>query len=213
MRDAARFDINGRPECYEHPGRPNHFERARFAMAKPSIRDRSVLNKLLRYDPETGSLFWRARPISFFEDPRIWRSWNGRYADTPAFTAIGTTGYRYGNIFNHKSRAHQVIWCMVHGEWPDVIDHIDGDKLNNRIENLRSVSQFENMRNTKLPSDNTSGAIGVFFDARTNRWQAQISENGKTKFLGRCADFGEAVALRKHAEARLGYHPNHGRAS
>lgn len=180
-------------------------------MATPSILDQSVLAKLLRYEPETGNLYWLVRPREYFGCARICASWNATYAGKQAFTATTTSGYKYGNIFNHKFPAHRVIWCLVHGAWPEFVDHIDGDRVNNRINNLRSVTQSENMRNSKRHSRNRSGVMGVFFDARTKQWQAQIYDNGKTTFLGRRTSFDDAVALRKQAELRLGYHPNHGR--
>jgi len=98
--------------------------------------------------------------------------------------------------------------------WPENnIDHVDGDEGNNRIVNLRDVTQGQNLRNTARPSDNQSGCTGVSWIADERRWRAYIRENKRQRFLGQFANIADAIAARKAAEAELGYHPNHGRAA
>jgi hypothetical protein len=102
---------------------------------------------------------------------------------------------------------HRIIWSLVHGDIPEgyVIDHIDGDGCNNRIENLRCVTPQINSRNRKLPSTNTSGVMGVNWIKKKRRWRACIYHAGKFTALGTYKTFKEAVAARKAAEKVLGY--------
>ena len=90
-----------------------------------------------------------------------------------AFTAIGRNGYRVGRIDGKNLYAHRVIWFLSNGVWPEKqIDHIDGDRLNNSIRNLRSVDQLTNSKNIKMLASNTSGFTGVYFCKRDNRFSA-----------------------------------------
>lgn len=98
---------------------------------------------------------------------------------------------------------------MINDQWPDVVDHIDGDRLNNRIANLRDEGSAGNSLNSSRPSTNTSGHIGVY--RRFNKWVAQINFGGRTRRIGAYDDIADAVAARKEEERRLGFHENHGR--
>lgn len=174
-----------------------------------------LLRKLLRYDPDTGKLYWLPRTADFFSARSTHSiehsccAWNAKNAGKEAFTAL-SNGYRTGAIFRRNFGAQRIVWAIVHGEWPDQIDHINGVRSDNRLCNLRSVSGAENQRNMKRPANNQSGHIGVTWDKQRSRWRAEIG--GDTKFIGRFRSLGEAVAARKSAENERGYHPNHGRA-
>lgn len=173
-----------------------------------------LLRKLLSYEPETGKLFWRRRTIETKGnmDHRILKSWNTRFADKEAFTADNGKGYRCGPIFCELFFAHRIIWCIHYGRTPlNDIDHIDGNRSNNRIVNLREVTRSQNLKNTCIRSDNTSGTIGVSFDKSRQKWKAYIEISGKTKLLGRFADQAVAIEVRKAAERKHGYSANHGR--
>ena len=170
-----------------------------------------LLRKLLRYDPETGKLFWRERGEGLFSTPAACKRWNTRYAGTEALATIRERGYRCGGIFAVMYRAHRVIWAMETGEWPsEYIDHINGDTSDNRISNLRDVSVSENGKNQKRPASNTSGAVGVHWDGRRGNWVARIY-GSHGEYVGAFTNYDDAVAARKAAEARHGYHGNHGR--
>lgn len=186
-------------------------------MANRSDITHELCRQLLRYEPETGKLFWLPRSREMFESERIFRSWNTKWAGSEAFLTIedsGKNGHRCykGSIFNLRFKAHRVIWLMEHGEWPQVIDHIDGDPFNNRLSNLRSVSQSENAKNASLPRDNKSGRIGVCWNKKTGKWLATIKIDRRQKYLGDFSNFEDAIAARESAEIRLGYHENHGRS-
>lgn len=171
-------------------------------------------SKLLHADFGTGKLFWLPRPLSMFKTKKSFATWNARYAGKEAFTAVEKHGYLHGAVHNHKQKAHRVMWLLHTGEWPiGQIDHINGDRSDNRIENLRQVSPAENARNMRRPSDNKSGAIGVCWHKSAGKWHAQIKSGGCNRHLGLFENFEAAVAARKAAEAEYGFHKNHGRAA
>ena len=120
--------------------------------------------------------------------------------------------YRRVKICGSMYKAHRLIWLLHYGEWPkQFIDHIDGNGLNNRIENLRDVNHTENLRNQRKSVRNTSGATGVYWCHYPPKWQARIRVNKKQIHLGYFTNKEDAIAARKAAEAEYGFHPNHGR--
>lgn len=177
------------------------------------LPSQAELLALLRYEPETGKLFWRERSIEMFPDERAWRSWNTKHANKEAFTAPTTGGYRQGQIHAEVYLAHRVIFKMVTGEEPPEIDHDRGERSNNMWERLRPVNRGENQKNQKRRVDNTSGTTGVHWDSRRRRWVASIKSTGKCILIGRFDDKKRAVKARKRAEREYGFHPNHGRAA
>lgn len=185
-------------------------------MATKPLPPQADLLKLLRYESETGRLFWRERSVSLFHDGAQTAAhnaaiWNGRNAGKEAFVTVLPHGHRYAGFHGRKLLAHRVIWKMVFGEEPNIIDHINGDPGDNRLENLRNVSQVENGGNSKLRKNNTSGVMGVAWESRRNKWLARIHINYRNRHVGYFDTFDEAVAARKAAEAKFGFHPNHGR--
>jgi hypothetical protein len=131
--------------------------------------------------------------------------------------AFGTRckiGYRRGCFQGREYYAHRVAWALHTGAWPKgEIDHINGDKADNRIANLREVTKVENSRNMPLPANNTSGHIGVAWSKSDKRWTAYIKVGGRRRYLGNFLEKDDAIAARKAAEVRFGFHPNHGRAA
>lgn len=112
-------------------------------------------------------------------------------------------GYSHVCIDRKLYFVHRVIFLMHHGylpQWPDVIDHIDGNGQNNKIENLRHATASQNMMNRRLQSNNTSGVAGVRWVARSKKWMAYIYLAKKQKCLGFFASMNEAIAARKDAE-------------
>lgn len=177
------------------------------------LPSQSILRELLDYNPETGKLFWRARNGSWFDSAAKAARWNGRYAGTEAFT-VYSQGAMRGNLLNKSRLAHRVIWKWLHGHDARVIDHINGDPGDNREHNLRSVSQQDNLRNTKRRLDNTSGATGVSRRRDTGRYSARIrTKDGRYLSLGCFDTLEEAEAARLEASIEYGYHQNHGRTA
>jgi hypothetical protein len=166
----------------------------------PSI---DYLRKRLRYEPETGKLFW----LDHEGMPPMWRS---RWAGKEAFTTKDK-GYHVGGVDTLGLMAHRVAWAIYHGEWPsDQIDHINGITYDNRIINLRVVTTTENARNANMKSNNTSGITGVTWDNGKRRWKAQIMVNGRCVNLGRFKTIEEAAAVRKEAATKYGFTERHG---
>lgn len=120
-------------------------------------------------------------------------------------------GYLKGAIFRKLIKAHRAAWAHYHGRWPTQdIDHIDGNKHNNRIENLRDVSRQENMRNVPLTKANKSGVKGVHWYKARNKWVASIMISGKHKHLGYFDLKEDAASARKAAERKYGFSERHG---
>lgn len=173
------------------------------------------LRELLDYDPETGVLTWKLRTPKMFRGAkyspeRDCAIWNTKNAGKPAFSRMNESGYLAGKISKSSLKAHRVIWMMVHGEAANQIDHINGDRADNRLANLRNVDHFENHKNMRMRADNTTGVSGVAWDRRRGKWQAKIGVNGQKLHLGRFTCIGQAVAARKAALRRYGFHKNHG---
>lgn len=178
-----------------------------------------VLNRLLRYDPETGFLYWRDRPAWMFKRHKHGsrkvsaKIWNKRRAGKRAFTSIDKQGAHQAKFLGIRTFAHRVIWKMMTGEDANIVDHDNGRPSDNRWQNLNNGSQSDNRKNIRIPSNNTSGVIGVHKCAQTGKWRANIATSGdRSKHLGRFDSFDEAVAVRKTAEKKYGYNDNHGRA-
>lgn len=129
------------------------------------------LRELLLYDPRSGEFFYRVRTTNSV--------CVGDIAGT-----IHRTGYRMICIDRRKYLAHRLVWLYVNGEWPrHQVDHIDGDKLNNRITNLRDVSVTVNQQNQrKAGRRNKTGFLGVTLNG--GRFKATIVIDGKQKYLG-----------------------------
>lgn len=167
----------------------------------PSI---DYLHKRLRYEPETGKLFWR----DCDEMPRWWRT---RWAGKEAFTHVNSHGYRTGRIDGVTFKAHRVIWAIHYVEWPDEqIDHINGVRDDNRISNLRVVTNQENQRNASMRSNNTSGVCGVRWHKAAGKWQARIMVDGRYKHLGLFSSFDAAAEARAEASRQHGFTDRHG---
>jgi hypothetical protein len=168
------------------------------------------LNECFSYDCETGVLTWKERPISHFAKPCLWITWNKKWANTVA-GGTDSKGHRLVKLSGLVFSAHRICWKLYHGTDPvNFIDHIDHNGLNNRIENLRDVTHLENSRNQKHRKSNRSGVMGVFWIKKLKKWQAKIKHGLSDVNLGFYENFADAVAARKAAEKKYGYHPNHG---
>ena len=182
-----------------------------MTVVKP-IPDREYLIECVELDTQAGSLLWKRRPVSHFKSKRAYSTWNSRYAGKPAFRTPNGRGYLVGCLDYQSLFAHRVIYTLVYGEVGDgQIDHINGDRTDNRPSNLRLVTPLENRRNAAIPRTNKSGVVGVSFRPDKGRWRACINVSDKSKHLGYFSTIEEAVSARRSAEKLLGFHPNHGR--
>ncbi len=160
-------------------------------------RDAEIVRQFLDY--RDGKLFWLVNPST------------GVKAGQEA-GAVHLLGYGRLQIGGRFMTSHRIIWLMHYGEWPvDEIDHINGNRAENRIENLREVSHLENMRNLKISKANTSGTTGVGWKKKDKKWFACISLPQGMKYLGYFSNKDDAIAARRAAEKEYGFHPNHGR--
>lgn len=112
------------------------------------------------------------------------------------------TGYAVACIDGKKQYLHHLILGKKNGF---VIDHINGNKLDNRVSNLRHISQRQNTLNRRLNKNNSSGIRGVIYDSRIKKWCARISTFGKSIHLGSFAIKEDAIKIRKQAELSYGF--------
>lgn len=156
------------------------------------------IRELFDYDAETGVLYWA-----------VDRSIKTRAGDVAG--GDHNQGYLRVGVNYNRYLIHRIVWLLCHGDWPKyAIDHIDGNKKNNRISNLRDCSQQDNLRNQGFRTNNTSGIIGVSWAKAESKWRAVITIDGRTKVLGRFIDIKDAEKCRLKANAVYGFHKNHG---
>jgi len=164
---------------------------------KTDITQEQLMN-LFDYDEASGRLFRR-------------RFSNGLFTGLELAGTDCGDGYRYVDILGRSYLEHRVIWARSTGFWPaEQLDHINKNRSDNRIINLREVNNSTNQKNTKLRKTNKSGIMGVHARTDNGRWSVRISHSGKRYALGSFSDFFEACCVRKAAEARFGYHSGHG---
>jgi hypothetical protein len=97
-------------------------------------------------------------------------------------------GYIHVKIKAKCFKAHRLIFLYHHGYLPECVDHIDGDKTNNKIENLRAATKEENCRNQKIRSTNKSGYKGVKWVEHCKKWQVEVCKNYKQLRFGMYED-------------------------
>lgn len=161
---------------------------------------------------QTGLLTWKVRPKEDFPSDWSWKVWNKRFPGTVAGWN-GDQGYKMVKLFGRQYQVHRIIWLIENGSLPSMVDHINGDRSDNRIINLREVTITENNRNAKLRKDNKSGYVGVTWCKRKKKWRAQICVDGRDIHLGVFSDIKLAVKARLSAQKEYGFHRNHGRAA
>lgn len=154
------------------------------------------LKEILYYDPETGVFTWKI--------PRARKMKVGDVAG-----CVNSKGYI---MIYYKMRcyiSHRLAWLYMTGSYPDVIDHVDGCKTNNKFRNLRNVTHIDNCRNMGIGKRNTSGIIGVYA-LNDGQWLASIGFDRANKYLGTFKLKEDAIKARKDAEIKYGFHENHG---
>lgn len=145
----------------------------------PALTAESV-RKILHYEESTGVFTWRTTS-------------GPRKAGTVAGGAA--LGYWAIGVGRRRYQAHRLAWLYVYGVWPQVeVDHINRDRFDNRIENLRLASRRQNGANLSLSCRNTSGVKGVTWDKRSRKWLASIMVDRKRKHVGYFNDIGLAAA-------------------
>jgi len=184
--------------------------------SKRALPEIDVLRKLVRLDEATGRLYWLPRPLDMFAGDEGRRrqagvTWNKRWAGREAFCTPRPDGYRDGALLWQRVLAHRVVFALVNGRWPVAeVDHLNHERGDNRPENLREATHLTNHRNQSLRKNNTSGVMGVYWQKNRHTWNAAVMVRGRSVHLGSFQTYDEAVAARRAAERRYGFHENHG---
>ena len=140
-----------------------------------------------------GSLYWKND------------SWNKKIKDKAAGCAGGYNPYRYmqTRIKGVLYKNHRLIYLYHYGVMPPLIDHINGNTLDNRIENLRAATVHENGYNSKIASNNTSGSKGVVWSKKSNKWFVRVSHNKKRITVGYFEDLSDAQSAAQNAREKF----------
>lgn len=174
--------------------------------------DQKTAQRLFFYNPETGDLVWKLRPRTDFAYEPTWRAWNSNHPGKPCGFS-GGQGYLKVAIRGRAYSVHRLIILIMLGYLPEAVDHINGDRSDNRWVNLRPSDFAQNMLNVKRRVDNASGHVGVHWSPRHKAWRARIAFQRRDYSLGYFKSIEDAVSARKAAEREFGFHENHGRAA
>lgn len=177
-----------------------------------AIPTQARLREYFNYDPLTGQLIVKERPRSEFSPARY--AEHVKRVGRPA-GCLRADGYVKVHIDGRYYLAHRVVWLFVVGEWLSYpkheIDHVNGIRSDNRIQNLRKTTKSGNQRNGSMRVNNASGVIGVNWVTSKRRWIARIWDGPRHRYLGQFRNIKDAEAARAKAERELGYHPGHGK--
>lgn len=147
-------------------------ERVEHSASKEQLITQSLIKSSLDYDPITGAFTWRIRPS------------NNTRAGQSAGT-INQHGYLHIRLGGFGYQAHRLAWLYIHGKLPDSqIDHINGQRADNRLVNLREATHGDNMRNIARNKRNTSGYRGVSYVKESGKWESRTKFNNKTYYFG-----------------------------
>ena len=162
----------------------------------------AILQEYIAYDINTGFLTW-IKKIS-----------NKVNVNTRAGSYVPKNGYRVISLFGKAYPEHHVIWCWVYGYWPpNQIDHIDHNRANNALANLREVSIGENARNRTARKNTKVREHGIWYCRKRDRYISEITYEGKKVFQRTypVRDIDRAIKERNEHLIKLGFHPNHGK--
>jgi hypothetical protein len=175
-------------------------------MAKARLSpDPQKLHSIVYYD--NGKLYWKKRG-----NPRFDNAWANKEAGCYKYpSGYGTISYDGGHLMIHRA-----VWILHHGAIPcdQEIDHINGVKADNRIGNLRICSKGQNICNSKLRLDNSTGVKGVHKTEDGRYWRVRVQFNGKRHELGVYKSLEDAELVARTArDAQHGDFANHGKHS
>ncbi len=157
------------------------------------------LKNSLSYDEFTGLFTWiSVSPFGKYKKGDI----AGSFDKGNGYIRIGLNLESYS--------AHRLAWLYVHGEIPCIIDHIDGDRTNNRIANLSNGTKLSNSRNQKRNKNNKSGVSGVHWNSNRSKWYATVSVFGKREFIGSFSELDDAISARLNINKKYGFSSTHG---
>lgn len=156
---------------------------------KDNYPTQEYLHTCFMYDSITGDLIWKERPVEHFANTRTWKRWNNMFSGKVAgyinkAKDSDTLHYKTITLDNKIRKAHVLVWIMAYGSRVKLIDHIDMDGTNNRLDNLRELTVSKNARKCKPLKSNKSGYKGVCARTDSSKWYVSLKVNGKTKSLG-----------------------------
>jgi len=174
-----------------------------------NLPTQAFVSEAMEYNAETGVCTWRVRPLSHFNSINTQKRWNGRFAGKRVGGVWNIRGKSYVRVFfcGGMRGLHRLIWLLVTGAWPDVIDHKDGNGLNNRLENLQNTNALGNNKN-KAQKKNRVLPNGIV--EKGEKFAARIGVDKRTVYLGSFETVSEAVAARSAANKKYGFSENHG---
>lgn len=146
--------------------------------------DVEYLKDLFELDIDKGQLIWKTRPIDHFSSSRTAKMWNKRFAGKEAGSIDGA-GYVVVCIDSIYFRAHRVVWAYTFNKWPEgPLDHINGNRQDNRPDNLREATEQQNMFNKTAAYNGTSKFKGVYWCSTRGKWGSVIRKDNKGRTLG-----------------------------
>jgi len=171
------------------------------------------------FEHRAGKLYWReGRPESHFTRNKTYKGYLTRCAGKEAGGekkgSGGGRAYRQVRVANTLFFTHRIVWAMHHGDATADIDHINGNGLDNRLENLREATRQENCRNMPVRTTSKSGVPGVTHSQhKPPKWIARIKVDYKNITLGTFDKLEDAISARLNANEQYGFHANHGRST
>lgn len=168
-------------------------------MTPEDAQKRKLWMSYLRYDPDSakGDLIWKVN-----------KGPTARIGDVAG--NLDKDGYRVIKINGKTEKAHRIIFLFMAGYMPEEVDHFNGDKSDNRWNNLLPSNSSANQKNQGIPSNNTSGVIGVRRQKATKKWRSKIMVDGVNIHLGLFDDLEAAAEARRLADIKYGFSPTHG---
>lgn len=148
------------------------------------------LKDVLQYDPESGVFTWSSCRRNHIN--------KGAVAG-----GVNQEGYVEIKIFQRRYKAHRLAWFYMTGQWPEVIDHINRKRDDNRFCNLRDCSIQQNSCNTGLSDRNTSGYRGVSKHKQSGKWKVDVKVKGKKLFFGLFEDIELAGLVAEEARSKM----------
>ena len=173
----------------------------RIANKMPNI---DLINESFIHNND-GSFTWKSRPLRHFPDERAMKIWNTKYSGKKCVGSKKYNGYVYFTFFNKSLSSHRLAWFIHNGHCDEnlEIDHINGIRNDNRIENLRMATPSNNQHNKKIQKNNTSGYKNVVWNKQCKKWQVIINVNKKGKHIGLYDSIEDAAESAKNARYNL----------